>query len=94
MQTIERHPPPAIPEIPMTPLAPASPAAVLAVETVNLGVDRQRARVAQACGLTRWPALPIGGRVMRLPDHSSIAQCAEDSPHHTPNPPRPHKELP
>lgn len=44
----------------------------LAVEIVNLGIDAHRAREAQAAGVTRLPSLVIGGKVMRLEDHSSI----------------------
>jgi glutaredoxin len=44
----------------------------LAIEIVNLRVDEHRAREAQAAGVTRLPSLVIGGKVMRLEDHSLI----------------------
>jgi hypothetical protein len=44
----------------------------LSVELVNLGTERHRAREAAAAGITRLPSLVIGGKVMRLEDHSPI----------------------
>ena len=46
----------------------------LAVEIVNLGIDKQRAREAQAAGVTRLPSRVIGGRGMR-PDDDSPIEC-------------------
>jgi hypothetical protein len=44
----------------------------LPIEIVNLGIDKHRAREAQAAGVTRLPSLVIGGKVMRIEDHSPI----------------------
>jgi hypothetical protein len=41
---------------------------------VNLGIDKQRAREAQAAGVTRLPSRVIGGRGMR-PDDDSPIEC-------------------
>lgn len=44
----------------------------LPIEIVNLGIDKHRAPEAQAAGVTRLPSLVIGGKVMRIEDHSPI----------------------
>lgn len=42
------------------------------IDIVNLGIDNSRAQEAQALGVTRLPSLVIGGKVMRIEDHSSL----------------------
>lgn len=44
----------------------------LDVDIVNLGTDNSRAGEALAFGVKRLPSLVIGGKVMRLEDHSPI----------------------
>jgi hypothetical protein len=42
------------------------------VDIVNLGIDHSRIKEAHALGVTRLPSLVMGGKVMRIEDHSPI----------------------
>jgi hypothetical protein len=45
-------------------------------ESINLDVNGNRTREAQALGITRLPSLVIDGKIMRLEDHSPIEHYA------------------
>jgi hypothetical protein len=43
-----------------------------AFESVNLGLDTSRSAEAVRLGVTRLPSLVLGGKVMKVDDHSPI----------------------